>query len=115
MTVPRSPSVSTSCRRMACGMVPLAIAVAVAVAPAAFAAAASLCHVGQQRELTGALDGAGDLALVAAAGSRDAPRADLPAVGDESPQRGDVLVVNLLDLLAAVRAWLAPRRSRRAL
>jgi hypothetical protein len=64
--------------------------------------------VGEQRELAGALDRARDLALVAAAGAGDAARADLAALGDEPAQGADVLVVDLVDLVAAVRAGLAP-------
>src|SRR4051794_23571188 len=65
-------------------------------------------RIGEQRELAGALDRAGDLALVATAGAGDAARADLAALGDEPAQRADVLVVDLGDLVAAVRAGLAP-------
>src|SRR4051794_17721596 len=85
----------------------------VAVAPAAAAAAAlalvragTLADVRQQRELTRALDRAGDLVLVPAARARDTTRTDLPAVGDELPQQVDVLVVDELDLVAAVLAGL---------
>ena len=53
-----------------------------------------------------------DLALVAAARAGDAPRADLAALGDEAAQRRGVLVVDLLDLVLAVRAGLAPPASR---
>src|SRR5689334_7653801 len=43
-----------------------------------------------------------------AAGAGDAARADLPLLGDELAQRRDVLVVDLVDLVAAERAGLAP-------
>ena len=79
-----------------------ATAAALAVFPAA------LVHVGQQRQLAGALDGRGDLALVPSAGAGDAPRADLALLGDEPAQAGHVLVIDLLDLVSAVRTWLAP-------
>src|SRR4051794_15785060 len=95
---------------MACGMTDLAVAPAAPAAAAAaalFVAARALAHIGQQRELTCALDRARDLVLVPAARPRDATRADLAAVGDELPQGGDVLVVDELDLVAAVLAGLA--------
>src|SRR4051812_19789514 len=87
----------------------------VASAPAATAAAAlalvvasaALADVRQQRQLTRALDRASDLVLVAPAGARDAARADLAPVGHELLQRVDVLVVDELDLVAAVLARLA--------
>src|SRR5512133_3739941 len=60
-----------------------------------------LGDVRQQRELTRALDSARELALMAAARSRDPPRADLAALGDEPAQRRNVLVVDLVDLVAA--------------
>src|SRR5829696_4578148 len=82
----------------------LPVAVAIAV-PAALVAAVGP-DVGQQGQLAGALDRRGDLVLVPAARARDAARADLATVGDELPQRGDVLVVDELDLVAAVLAGL---------
>src|SRR5205085_4860203 len=59
--------------------------------------------------------GAGDLALMPAARASDPARADLAAIADEPTQSGDVLVVHLRDLLAAVRARLAARGRRRTL
>src|SRR5262249_1167698 len=53
--------------------------------------------------------------LVAAAGARDPPRADLAALGDEAPQRADVLVVDVLDLVLAVQAGLTPAAAGPAL
>src|SRR3954452_3484052 len=81
----------------------------------AFAIVTALGHVRQQRQLARALDRPGDLALVAAAGAGDAPRADLAAVGDQPAQRADVLVVDLVDLVAAVRTGLAPAAAGTAL
>src|SRR5688572_21683845 len=109
MTWPRSPSCSTSWRRMAWGMggLALAVAIAAAVTIAVVTRLARIADVREQRQLAGALDGRGDLILMPAARAGDPPRADLPAVGDELPQRGDVLVVDELDLVAAVRAGLA--------
>src|SRR5215216_658848 len=101
---------------MACGMARLPVAVAVAtalVAPALVAAVGP--DVWQQGELAGALDGGRDLVLVAAARARDAARADLASVRDELPQRGDVLVVDELHLVAAVRAGLATAAAGPAL
>jgi len=72
----------------------------------------ALGDVRQQRKLPGALDSARDLALMAAARSRDPPRADLAALGDEPAQRRNVLVVDPVDLVPAVRAGLAPTRGR---
>ena len=62
----------------------------------------------RQRQLACALDRPRDLHLVAPAGARDAARADLALLGDELAQRGDVLVVDLLDFVAAVLTGLAP-------
>src|SRR5262245_11269398 len=52
---------------------------------------------------------------MAAAGAADPARADLPALGDEPAQRRDVLVVDLLDLVLAVRAGLAATPAGTAL
>jgi hypothetical protein len=93
-----------------------AVAVAVAVPIATTTALASaLGHVWQQRKLARALDGARDLALVATAGTGDPPGADLAALGDEPAQGRDVLVVDLVDPVAAIRAGLAPPGGRAAL
>jgi hypothetical protein len=95
---------------MACGIALLAIAVAIAAITAVGAAGAlaGLCDVWQERQLPRALDGTRGLALMATAGPGDAPRPDLPALGHESAQHRDVLVVDLFDFLAAVRARLTP-------
>src|SRR3954470_21835431 len=87
----------------------LAVAVAiVAGRPAALVPVlARVPHVREQRDLSRALDRRGDLVLVPAAGARDAARADLAAVRDELAERPDVLVVDLVDLVAAVLAGLA--------
>src|SRR5262249_4705017 len=47
-----------------------------------------------------------DLALVLGAGARDAPREDLGALGDESLQQADVLVIDEGDFLVAELAEL---------
>src|SRR5690349_3667925 len=93
---------------MACG-----IGLPVAVAAALVAAVGP--HVREQRQLARPLDGGRDLVLVPAAGARDAARADLAAVRDELAQRGDVLVVDELHLVAAVRAGLAAAAAGPAL
>ena len=67
------------------------------------------------RKLARALDSARDLGLMAAARSRDPPRADLAALGDEPAQRRNVLVVDPVDLVPAVRARLAPTRGQSVL
>jgi len=97
-------------------VLPVAIAaVAIAASTATLTLAATLGHVRQQSQLTRTLHSARHLALVPTARARDPAGPDLPAVGDEPPQCRDVLVVNLLDMIAAVRARLAPTRSRAAL
>src|ERR1700739_2659095 len=116
MTVPRSPSCSTSCVRIACGMGLPVLAIAVAVPPATGGALVRrLRDVRQQRQLARTLDCRRDLALVPAASARDAARADLAAFADEPAQRAEVLVVDLVDLVLAVRARLAPTGARTAL
>src|SRR3954469_13587676 len=92
---------------MASGMALVPVPIAVTAAAAADALGGRLGGVGQQGQLAGALDGRGDLVLVPAAGAGDPARADLAALGDELPQRGDVLVVDELDLVLAVLAGLA--------
>jgi len=84
----------------------IAIAIAIAATTALAMVASTLGDVRQQRELARALDGARDLALMATTRSRDPARADLATLGDEPAQRGDVLVVDLVDPIAAVRARL---------
>src|SRR3954451_12340931 len=100
---------------MASGMALVPVAIAVAAAAAADALGGGLGRVGQQRELTGALDGGRDLVLVPAAGAGDATRPDLAALGHEPAQAGDVLVVDELDLVLAIRAGLAAPAARAAL
>ncbi len=74
------------------------------------------CHVGQQRQLPRAFDRAGELALVPPAAAGDPGRPDLALVAHRAAQRGGVLVVDKVDLVAAERAWLtAPTASRPSL
>src|SRR5688500_139981 len=63
--------------------------------------------VGQQREEARALDGVGQLPLVAGRGPGDARRDDLAGLVDEVLQHLDVLVVDPLDLLGGEAAELA--------
>src|SRR6185312_10868421 len=93
---------------------PVAVAVPVTIAAAATVVSATLGDVRQQRKLPGALDGTGHLALMPAARSGDPPRADLASVGDEPAEQAEVLVVDLLHLVAAIRTRLAAGRSRPA-
>src|SRR5215211_3476951 len=52
---------------------------------------------------------------MAAARAGDARRADLALVAHRTPEPRDVLVVDRLDLVAAIRAWLATPPSGQAL
>src|ERR1700737_4192413 len=56
---------------------------------------------------TRALKSGRQRSLVAGASARDAPREDLAAVADESPQARDLLVVDVMDFLDAEAADLA--------
>src|SRR4051794_35371295 len=95
----------------------LAVAPASAAsAPAAlFLATAGGVDVGQQRQLACVLDRVGDLVLVTTAGAGDPPRANLALLGHELAQGGDVLVIDLVLLVAAERARLAPPATGSAL
>src|SRR5947209_8057135 len=92
--------------RMACGMIASVLAIAIATAITALRATGSLGHVGQQRELTRPLDGPRDLVLVATTCASDPTGPDLPALGDEAPKGGKILVVDLVHLIAAIRTRL---------
>src|SRR5690606_33275775 len=69
----------------------------------------------QQCHLPGVLDRPSDLALLLGRHTGHPPRADLAPVGDELPQQGGVLVVDVGDPLLVERVhlllWLAYRRS----
>src|SRR3954454_12965969 len=97
---PRSPSRSTSFKRIACAITPPRLA---------------LCHVGQESKLPGALDRTRELTLVAAAVAGDAGRADLALLAHGAAKRREVLVVDDVDLVLAEVARLAPAPARRAL
>src|SRR5207253_11463900 len=64
--------------------------------------------VGQQGHLARALDSDSDLALVSPAGAGDPPRADLALLRDVAAELVDVLVVDVVDLLAAEVAVALP-------
>src|SRR5688572_3078493 len=89
-TSPRRPTVATSSSRMIFML-------------------ASLVRrrVGQQGHRAGALDGVGELALVARAAAGDPARDDLAALGHEAPEPAHVLVVCLAHLVSAELANLA--------
>jgi len=55
-----------------------------------------------------ALDRRGQLALILRAHARDAAVKDLAAIRDEAPQKEDVLVIDVFDLLRAEGADLSP-------
>ena len=57
--------------------------------------------VGQQGDLTGALDGLGQLTLMHGAGAGGAAGQDLSALGSIAAQLGSVLIVDALDLVHA--------------
>ena len=63
---------------------------------------------GQQSDLTGALDGLGQLALMHGAGTGGAARQDLGALADEATQLGSILIINMLALIHAELANLLP-------
>src|SRR4029079_14900060 len=75
-----------------------------AVTPPAAALLAALGDIRQQRHLARPLDGGRHLHLVPAAGAGDAAAADLALLGDVAAQLGDVLVVDLRDVLLAEEA-----------
>src|SRR2546429_9873038 len=96
---PRSPSRSTSFSRMACVTWRLPLA---------------LGYVRKESEFPGALYGLGQLALVAAAGSGDARGADLPLLAHRPAKRGEVLVVDNVDLVPAELARLSAGAAGRS-
>src|SRR5438270_7975529 len=97
---PRSPSRSTALSRIACVTWRLPLA---------------LGYVRKESEFPGALYRLGQLALVAAAGSGDARGADLPLLAHRPAKRGEVLVVDNVDLVPAELARLAAAAAGRSL
>src|SRR3712207_5069894 len=71
--------------------------------------------VREQPEFAGALDRGRELGLVAPACAGHARRADLALVAYRAPQRGDVPVIDRVDLVPAERTRLAPGAAERAL
>src|SRR5688572_16578258 len=72
----------------------------------------SVRHVRNERDLTRALDGGLQLALVHRAGSGDAARQDLAALRNERTDQLHVLVVDVVDLVRAELADLAATEHR---
>src|SRR2546423_11237626 len=96
----RSPSRSTSFSRIACVTWRLPLA---------------LGYVRKEPEFPGPLYGLGELALVPTAGSGDARGADLPLLAHRPAKRGEVLVVDNVDLVPAELARLAAAAAGRSL
>jgi hypothetical protein len=74
----------------------------------------ALGDVRQERHLARALDRLRDLNLVSPAGAGDAPAPDLPLLRDVAAELGDVLVVDVRDLVLAEEAVPALDRPGRA-
>jgi hypothetical protein len=74
-----------------------------------------LRDVGEQTELAGALDGADELALVTATAAGHASRTDLALLRELAADAAEVLVVDDVDLVPAIRAGLAPACAGRSL
>src|ERR687895_729665 len=71
--------------------------------------------VRQEAQFPRALDGAGELDLVPAAGASDASGADLALLAHRAAQRAEVLVVHDVDLVATERARLEAGATAHAL
>ena len=71
----------------------------------------SLALEGEEANVTRALDGAGQLALVLRADARDAARQDLATLGHELAQTHHVLVIDVLNLLRQEGADFATREA----
>src|SRR4051794_26888292 len=132
MTSPREPTFSTSCKRIACAISnslgdPKSeqskdAGSNVAARPRATEhagmrrfAGSPVGDVRQETQLTGALDGAGELNLMASAGARDASGADLALLAHRAADRPEVLVVDDVDLVATERARLETGTAAHAL
>jgi len=61
----------------------------------------SVADVRQESDLTGSLDGNGDLTLMLCAAAGDAAGQDLASLADELSQAGNILIVKLFDLVGA--------------
>src|SRR3954469_19496862 len=71
-----------------------------------------LVGVGQQREVSRALDRRRELTLVERLRARDAARDDLARLGDVLLERGEILVIDLLHTFGRETAELATARER---
>src|SRR3954469_4417379 len=71
-----------------------------------------LVGVGQQREVSRALDRRRELTLIERLRARDAARDDLARLGDVLLERGQILVVDLLHAFGGETAELATARER---
>src|SRR5918992_2301041 len=101
MTSPRSPSVSTSLKRIAWAM--------------AGQPSLPVGDVRQESQFARPLDRVRELGLVAPARAGHARGADLALVADRTAQRCHVAVVDDVDLVSTERARLAPPASGRTL
>src|SRR6266446_3963654 len=72
-------------------------------------------HIRNERDLSRALDRSLQLPLVHRARARNAARQNLAALGHEGPDELDVLVVDVVDLVRAELADLAPAEQRASL
>ena len=63
-------------------------------------------HVGQQSDLTGTLDGLGQLALMHGAGAGGSAGQNLGALREETAQLGGILIINVLDFIDTEAAHL---------
>src|SRR5207244_194464 len=72
-------------------------------------------YVRHERNLPRTLDRRLQFSLVHRAGTRDAPRQNLPALGDERTDQLDVLIVDVVDLVRTELAHLSPAEERPAL
>ena len=67
-----------------------------------------LGNEGQQSDLTGTLDGLGQLALMHSTGTGGTAGQDLGAPADEAAQLGSILIIDMLALIHAELANLLP-------
>ena len=58
-------------------------------------------HIWQQRQMSGPFNSGGQLPLMPGAGPRNPSRDNFSSVGDETAQPAIVLVVDILDFIAA--------------
>src|SRR5258706_5082732 len=75
----------------------------------------SIGHIRNERELAGAFDRRLQLALVHRTRARDPARQNLAALGNERPEQLHILVIDVVNLIRAELADLAPPEHRPAL